>query len=270
MAEIPIPVPESGSGTNETGYQTYIQQRVEALNTPENQGVYAWYKERVDALPEMETTPAPLTDGDKWKHTKTPEGEINDIRSGFFSMEGRTVKTPTFSWNQPGIIAAETSINLPTPEGNQALEVSGFVGIIRDTEGNVLLSVGQEPLAQTPKKALVRTPFQTSAAKLQGLLNGQRELDPNLASILEKVGNGRPITDMFATGEVETFPLAPADPNRIQATNIGFAMTVTSSEIRDSLTNDGKNRWCTPNEAKALTKTGVVNGHTAAVLLSTQ
>jgi hypothetical protein len=101
-------------------------------------------------------------------------------------------------------------------------------------------------------------------------LNGQRELDPTLADILEKVGNGKPITDMFTTGEVETFPLAPADPNRIQATNIGFAMVVTDPGIRDSLVVDGKNRWCTPGEAKALAKAGVVNGHTAAVLLATQ
>ena len=268
MSEVSLP--ESLQNNPETGYQKYIQQRVEALNTPEFNAVYSWYKERLDSLPEMETHQAPLTDGDKWKHSKTPEGEINEIRSGFFSMEGRAVKTPSFSWNQPGIIAAETSIGLPTPDGVQNLEVSGFVGIIRDTEGNVLLSVGQEPLAQTPKKALIRTPFQTSATKLQGLMNGQKELDPNLANILDQIGNGKPITEMFASGEVETFPLAPADPNRIQATNIGFAMTVSDSTLREKLTNEGKNRWCTPNETKALTKAGVVNGHTAAVLLSIQ
>ena len=262
--------PESGQDSTETGYQKFIQQKVEALNTPEYHDVYAWYKERVEAMPEMETSPAPLTDGDKWKYTETEDGEIDEIRSGFFSMEGRAVKTPTFSWNQPGIIATEAPMDLPTPEGNYALETSGFVGVMRDVDGNVLLSVGQEPLAQTPKKALVRTPFQTSVAKLQGLLNGQRELDLTLADILEKVGNGKPITDMFTTGEVETFPLAPADPNRIQATNIGFAMVVTDPGIRDSLVVDGKNRWCTSGEAKALAKAGVVNGHTAAVLLATQ
>jgi hypothetical protein len=183
--------PESGQDSTETGYQKFIQQKVEALNTPEYHDVYAWYKERVEAMPEMETSPAPLTDGDKWKYTETEDGEIDEIRSGFFSMEGRAVKTPTFSWNQPGIIAAEAPMDLPTPEGNYALETSGFVGVMRDVDGNVLLSVGQEPLAQTPKKALVRTPFQTSVAKLQGLLNGQRELDPTLADILEKVGNGK-------------------------------------------------------------------------------
>jgi ABC-2 type transport system ATP-binding protein len=96
--------PESGQDSTETGYQKFIQQKVEALNTPEYHDVYAWYKERVEAMPEMETSPAPLTDGDKWKYTETEDGEIDEIRSGFFSMEGRAVKTPTFSWNQPGII----------------------------------------------------------------------------------------------------------------------------------------------------------------------
>lgn len=269
MSEIPTP-PESTHQETETNYQKYIKGKMENLkNNPETQAVYSWFTERVSALPEMKTEEAPLTDGEQWTHTKTETSEIQRISSKFFSIEGRSIQTPSFSWNQPGIIAEETPINLPAEQNVEEMDVSGFVGVIRDSEGNVLLTVGQEPLAQTPKKALVRTPFQTSAAKLQGIIDGNFALDQNLATLLQKVGNEKPIADMFTSGDIETFPLSPADPNRIQATNMGFSLTIADQTVRDSLVNDGKNRWCSLAEAKALSRAGVVNGHTASALFTT-
>lgn len=267
MTELQRPEPQP---PQETGYQTYIRKRIEGMRAnPELQGVYSWYKERTDGMSEMNITTGPLTDGDKWKHTKTPEGEVQEIRSGFFSIEGRTISTSNHTWTQPGIISSETTVSLPTPEGVQNIETSGFVGLIRDAKGNILLSIAQEALAQTPKKAVVKTPFQTSAAKLQGILNGQKELDVNLAALLEKIGKGKSAQEMFASGEIKTLPLGPADANRMQTTNIGFLMTVSNDEIRETLTSDGKNRWCTPLEVKALVDAGVINGLTASILLAT-
>jgi hypothetical protein len=259
-AEAPKPVQDNG-------YQRYVTRQIEALNSGETKAVYAWLKDRLSHLPEMKVSAASVTEGDKWKHTMTPEGQVQQIQGAHFTVEGRNVQTPSFSWSQPGVINTETGINLPTPQGVQRIDASGFVGVIRDAEGNVLLTVGQEPLAQTPNKAVVKTPFQTSATKLQGLIQGQKELDPNLAEVFSKVSN-KPIAEMFSSGDITTFALPPADANRIQATNMGFALTVSDAEVRESLVSEGKNRWCTPDEAKALARAGIVNGHTAAALLS--
>ncbi len=254
----------------ENSYAAFVASSVDRLTAPDIIGVRDWYKERVARLPEMTVASTELTGKGGWGKEMTDSGEVSKITGAFFDIPGQQISVTkpdgtTFGWNQPGIIQSETPITLPTPEGEITMNASGFVGLLRDPEGNVLLTVGQEPLAQTDKKALVRTPFQTSAAKLQGLLAGDRAKDPNLASVIDMIGNGQPISDLFASGAIETFPLAPADPNRISATNIGFVMEVADQAVRDELVADKANRWCNPAEVKALIRSGVVNGHTAAV-----
>ncbi len=268
------PMPEQQGPKKFEGFAGLVaRQQERLLNTPEMAGVRDWYKERAARLPEMEVTDTALTGKGGWGHEMTPEGNVDRVKGAFFEIPGQQITITksdgsTMGWNQPGIVQKETSITLPSPYGEMTLDASGFVGILQDMEGKVLLTVGQEPLANTDKKALARTPFQTSAAKLQALMEGDTSKDPNLAGVLEKVGGGRPVSELFAAGDVDTFPLAPADPNRIAATNIGFSMKVQDSEIAKALEADGANRWCTREEAKALTKTGLVNGHTAAALLA--
>jgi hypothetical protein len=258
--------------SGQTGYQAFIAQGLDRLAArPEFSGAVSWYRERVAGLPEMTVEDTALTGTGGWDKEMTDSGEVARITSRFFDIPGRQVTVTradgqAFSWNQAGIVQSEGEITLPTPEAvDITMDVSGFVGLLRDTEGNVLLTVGQEPYAKTNKRALVRTPLQTSAAKLAGLLDGKTELDPNLANVFEKISPGTPISELFTAGAVETFPLAPADPNRIDATNIGFAMTVTDPGVRDGLAVDGSNRWFNPTEVQALIRAGVVNGHTAAV-----
>jgi hypothetical protein len=252
------------------GYTGFVANGLERLAQTEASGAVAWYKERLAALPEMAVTDTELTGKGGWGKEMTPGGEVERITGAFFDIPGQQISVTrpdgsTAGWNQPGIVQKEIPVTLPTPDGDVSMDASGFVGLLRDPEGNVLLTVGQEPLANTDKKALVRTPFQTSAAKLNALLEGDTAKDPNLAGVLEKVGQGRPITDLFASGEVDTFPLAPADPNRIAATNVGFSLTVRDENVREELTAGGANRWCSPAEVKGLIRAGVVNGHTAAV-----
>lgn len=270
MEKQPHTNPEARVSRREPGYTGFIAHSLEKARSAETAGAIDWYKERVPRLPEMETRKTALTGAGGWSKEMTLSNEVLGVSGMHFDIEGRQVVITkpdgsTGGWVQPGLMQKELPISLPSPDGEVQLDTSGLVGLLTDPEGNVLLTVGQEPLAQTDKKALVRTPFQTSAAKLTALLAGDREKDPNLADVLDKVGQGRPISELFASGAVETFPLSPADPNRISATNLGFTLKVEDADTRKALEADGANRWCTPAEVKALIRAGVVNGHTAAV-----
>lgn len=278
MTEAPRPALKEVTSPQD-GYARFMATKSrEALSRPEMAGVQEWLEARVAALPEMTVTDTALTGKGGWGHEMTSDGHVKTVRGAFFEIPGQeiTVTRPdgtSIGWTQPGIVQTETPITLPTREGEVTFSASGFVGVLTNGEkgedARVLLSVGQEPFAKTEKKALVRTPLQTSAAKLSELLNGDKTKDPNLADVLEKVGKGKSVSEMFATGVVETFPLAPADPNRIDATNVGFVMKVADPEVQEALENEGANRWCTPDEVRALIKAGMVNGHTAAAFAVT-
>lgn len=254
------------------GYEGFMAAKAqESLGKPEFSSVRRWFTERVGALPEYAVSKTALTGKGGWGHEMTQDGNVDKITGKFFDIPGVAIQVTkpdgsSFGWNQPGIIQKETPVTLPTAEGAMTFDASGFVGVIRDRKGNILLTVGQEPFAKTEKKALARTPFQTSAGKLQGLLDGKREMDPVLADVLDKVGRGRPIAELFANGSIETFPLADADDNRIEATNIGFSMTITDKALHNELAADGKSRWCSPKEVKGLIEAGLVNGHTIAAM----
>lgn len=77
MVELQQPEPHPAQ---ETGYQMYIRKRVESLKAnPEFHGVYSWYKERIDGMSKMDIVTGPLTDEEKWKHTKTPRLKIQGV-----------------------------------------------------------------------------------------------------------------------------------------------------------------------------------------------
>lgn len=244
-----------------------------ALNRPELSGVRNWYEEQLRNFGEMTVVPAPLTDGDKWKKELTPSGEVDKIDGSFFTLQGQTITrynpdgTVGLKWTQPGLIQKEGEVNLPSKEGQERVKISGFVGIIKNGD-KILLSLAQEPFAHSLKKVISRTPFQTSAAKLQGILDGKRELDPQLFDLISSIAPGKNPDEIFKMGILDVFPLPYADANRIDATNLGFVMQVKEPELIKKLENNGKNRWCSPQEVAALAKAGLLNGHTATAALA--
>ena len=245
------------------------------LSRPELSAVRNWYQEQLRNFGEMTSEPAPLTDGKQWKGELTQSGEVDRVVGSYFIVQGRNITrynpdgTVSFKWTQPGLIHKEVEMIIPSKEGQELVRISGIVGIIRDEKGNVLLSLSPEPFAHTPKKVLVRTPFQTSVAKLQGIIDGQRELDPLLFDLIGSIDPGKSMDEIFRMGKLELFPLPYADANRIEATNLGFSIHVRDSELIKKLENDGKNRWCSPKEVAALAKAGLLNGHSSAVILAT-
>lgn len=249
--------------------------RVESiLAGPELRAVKTWYEEQLKNFGEMTVEPAPLTDGNQWKKELTADGEVGKVDGPFFTLQGQTVTkynsdgSVGFKWTQPGLTQKEGEVNIPSKEGREKVRISGFVGIVKDENDNILLSLSQEPFAHTPKKVVARTPFQTSAAKLQGVISGKRELDPQLFDLITSMVPGRNPEEIFGMGILDVFPLPHADANRIDATNIGFTMKVTDPELIKKLENNGKNRWCTQQEASALAKAGLLNGLTSAAILA--
>lgn len=243
------------------------------LNKPELTGVRNWYKEQLINFGEMTAESAPLTDGNQWKRELTPSGEVDKVDGSFFILQGQTITrynpdgTVSFKWTQPGLIQKEGLVNLPSKEGQERVRLSGFVGIIKNGD-KVLLSLAQEPFAHSPKKVVARTPFQTSATKLQRIISGNRDLDPQLFDLITSLAPEQSPYEIFRMGILDIFSLPYADANRIDATNLGFAMQVKEPELIKKLENNGKNRWCSPLEVAALAKAGLLNGHTATAVLA--
>lgn len=243
------------------------------LNRPELAGVSSWYREQLRNFGEMTAEAAPLTDGNQWKRELTPGGEVDRVDGSFFTLQGQTITkynpdgTVAFKWTQPGLIQKEGEVNLPSKDGQERIKISGFVGIIKNGD-RILLTLAPEPFSHTPKKVLARTPFQTSATKLQGIIDGKRELDPQLFDLITSIAPGKSPDEIFRMGILDIFPLPYADANRIDATNLGFVIQVRGPELIKKLENNGKNRWCSPQEAAGLAKAGLLNGHTSAAILA--
>lgn len=243
------------------------------LGKPELAGVRNWYKEQLGNFGEMTVEQSPLTDGDEWKKELTSNGEIDRVDGAFFTLQGQTITkynpdgTVAFRWTQPGLIQKEGEVTLPFKEGQEKVRISGFVGIVKNGD-KILLSLAQKPFAHSPKKVLARTPFQASAAKLQGIIDGKRELDPQLFDLIANTSSRKTIGEIFRMGILDVFPLPYADANRIDATNIGFVMQVKEPELIKKLENNGKNRWCSPQEVAALAKAGLLNGFTSSAVLA--
>jgi hypothetical protein len=263
------------SVTQNQGYAKFISRRRGVLKKADLDDVRNWVEKSIDELPEMVVTETALTGEGNWKEVRTEDGkEVALIEGDFFTLEGREVVVREHfgkritEWVQPGLIQKQIPVSIPTPDGEITLLASDFVGIIRDRERNVLLTVGQGLFAKTEKHAKVKTPLQTSAVKAHGILEkGEVALDPTFSSVVKELGQGQSLFEMFATGEFEIFPLGEADENRIDATNIAFVTTVWDQKVRETLKEGGRNRWCAPDEVKALARAGLINGHTAAALL---
>jgi hypothetical protein len=244
------------------------------LRNSEMAGVASWYRESLKTFGEEVEESAPLTDGKQWKKELTTDGEINKVDGAFFTLEGQTITrynldgTVATRWTQPKLSQKEGEVNIPSSEGQEKVKISGFVGIIKDNNDNILLTLGQEAFALTPKKVLAKTPTQTSAVKLQGIIEGKRELDPGLYDLIKTISPDKNPDEIFRMGILDVFPLPYADANRIGATNIGFTMCIKDDLLIEKLKNNGKNRWCTLTETKALAKAGLLNGLTASGVLA--
>ena len=229
--------------------------------------LYDRYCRELEALPEMTVEPHPLADGEAWRAEGVVGQAIQEITSprGFFNIVGIEVtKTPKgkfkgFSWTQPLMDQAIDSIEVETPQGTR--ELNGFVSIVTDTKGRVLLTLGQEPAARTkPKFALYRTPFQATATKFKEIREGKTALDQAQAMVLRSMGEELDIFNLFRTGKIPLLELPLADANRIDTVNGSWNLQVSEPKVIEELSAIGN--FYTLNEVQALMRTGLVNGLT--------
>lgn len=193
-----------------------------------------WFNEQLKNLPEMKVESFPVTGEGGWEAKLTPEGDVEAITGGHFTIEGKKITTLTLPWNQPVIV--QRSEEYVNNEG-EVDRISGIVLLLTDPESRVFVSVAQEPgiKAQTVEgkeiHPVVRTPFQASVEKLKQLADGKREVDTILYDVLSALSenSGKDISAIL-----EDLPLrkVPLDGNRMDS-NVLYGELQLTGETAD-------------------------------------
>lgn len=249
----------------------------EKILPPETKSVIDWANEQIKALPEMKVTRSPVTDGNSWKATHTPEGEVDKVSSNFFSFEGIDVATPDLTWHQGAII--QNADTLSTIDGKK-IPVSGFVILITDQLGKTFVTMHQSPLmhaihidkngsshqTSTPDSKevhpIARTPIQMSLEKMRKLQSDPKNsaYDKNLSIIFKylETHRGKSINEIL-----QNIPLVKGAPDgdRIQSDVVYGSIALSAQEAVALAKQIPEGRWCTPTELDALAVKGLLNGH---------
>lgn len=238
-----------------------------------------WFAKEAATFPEMrvETDGVSMTNGKDWtaefiKNQETQEVEgvtsINNARK-FFALKGlRVLLDGKVSHTQPGLFEDTADVEIETAYGRVRLKTSGFVGVIRDTHGNVLVGLGQEPLSDTPNHIVVKDPLQTSIGKFLMLMGDPEHGVPGDPTkdkaFSETLGLVFPGADPFQSllthlEKPDTiWAMGAVNGNRLNSSNISFEMVIPDDQ-KDALIAGGKNRWVDEDERKALQRAGLLN-----------
>lgn len=250
----------------------------EQLKRPELADLNRWVKEQVMKLPEMRVAKSPLTDQKTWKEVRGTDDNLDAVYSPFFSVQGIDVTTADHTWHQGAVV--QRGEFLPTQSGEKT-EVSGAVLLLKNSKGETLVTMSQEPLAhaqfrsargdlsikKTPQSTevhpIVRSSIQTSIQKLQLVARNEalgHQYDHALTAILTAVAKDHHAT---VTEILNTTPLskAPTDANRISG-NVVYGMLTVSDALAKTISQEVPgSRWCSQQELDALTVSGLTNGH---------
>ena len=258
----------------QTRWDWLRQLRPDLLSNPDVIALRAWIEERIEQQPKMVVESEPLSDGKVWLALFTSEGEVLEIKRAdekFFAVEGRRVRKEfsdgkVFEWNQPVIMAKEEPTSFPTAKGTITLPVHGFLGVISDTQGRVLLRVEQELLSENQNYIDVVLAIQASASKIELIRKGDYEADRNLANLLAKLAGGE-ISSLLDRPDA-VVPAAAEDPNRELKHNLYFFPNPieAGSSFHEELVADGAHRWCSQAEVDALALTRLSNGHALSAI----
>lgn len=275
----PAPIEEKIAGQEEAedqaisseetgGHMSYdiYQQRAMERELAAFPNLQEWLFARKETFKEMAATlgNAPVT-GEGWgaSFTNNEDGVVNGVEkigneNNAFTVEG----IDGLPWHQVGIRESTVPVTLDTPDGKTTADLSGFVGVVKDGEGNVLVAAYQGPFMHTENRLVVRTPLQTSAGKFKAMQEGDTAKDKNFVDVLKILyGQEDPFGNFLkaiATGEAPVWPFPAINENRIDATNIGVVLT-SPDDLRQQLTKDGQYRWVSKDEIAALSRAGLLN-----------
>lgn len=248
---------------------------LEIADRPAYREVREWYTERMGVLPEFKQEECSLTDGKTWRAEFDENGQVSKIARQdnlFFAIEGRKLTKVSgdgkvlFSWEQPVWISRETPVNVDVFGQERNLPVNGFLGVIRDTEGKVLMTVDQEVTAETPNHAIVRLAIQASAGKIALMRSGKPEADRQLAELLKIYSDGD-IEQLLGRAEF-MLPIPPEDTNRDVKHNLVLVMPPidSSSSLHTELEAGGKRKWLSREQLAMINLARLTNSHTMAAI----
>jgi len=234
-----------------------------------------WYYDRVKELPLMEVNiGTPFADGEQWvaegadadkrivERVVRADGTFYQFIGGgirLFKVDGGEKKN-IFSWNQGFKRSVEITLEFNLLGENVRLPIYGVLGTIKDTDGNMLMTVGQEPAAESPNHAIFRLPIQASSGKIDLLMKGEKNVDNQLANLLEIFGTD--IFGLFDKAEV-TIPVSAGDTNMEIKHNILAQLKVdVGSNIHSNLVADGSRKWLSPEQVSMIGVARLMNDHT--------
>ncbi len=267
---------EKHSETENKTYAEALSLNIErVMNAAGNEALKAAYESMLDTLGNPTITQTPLVDGvairvDMVKDPTDESEVIERVGNDFAWYEGRTVDLgiPDRKPWQQGMLANQTrtfNLDLFGMEGPKNYELAGLIGVVRGPDGNMLINLTQEPAATyLPKNALFRTPLQTSATKIDAVLDGQTVLDPTIAHIMEQLFPGKTIRDLLASGDIYHFFPPDADGNRLISDNLGFELVISDPEKWTELLASGRYYAASDREIDMLSSIKLVNGITSS------
>lgn len=275
----------------ETTWGSFLQTRWKMLEywrpdlagNPEVLDMKNWIQSEIPKLNTMTVEPASLrqekpqdSEEPYWLATSSSEGQVDVIKRSdgkFFNVEGRKISVRNangeiiYEWIQPLAVAEEKPATIPSPDGHVILPVAGYIGVISDTRGSVLMSLKQEYASENEGHANVVLAIQASVGNISLIREGNPKADQNLKSLLEKLSPTGEIDGLLDQPEV-VVPAPTEDPNRELKHNLFlFPEAIgVDSKLHQELVENNKYRWCTPAEIDALALTLLTNSHTLSAL----
>ena len=279
------------SPIHETQWRKYLQTRWRMLESwrpdlvrnPDILDMKNWINNEMQKLHNIGVEPTNLTeekpeDPDKpyWLATLSPYGQVEVIKRSddrFFNLEGRQIRIVgndgkvIAEWVQPLIVAREELASIPSPDGNVILPVHGYIGVISDTERNILMSIKQEVASENEASANVVLAIQASVSNISLIREKDPKADKNLETLLKKLSPTGEIDGLLAKPEA-VVPAPAEDPNRELKHNLFLLPDPieTGSELHHDLVGNNRYRWCSQAEIDALALTRLTNAHTLSAL----
>ncbi len=245
-----------------------------------------WFNKQVEKLDNFEVETIPLEETlnvessnqeGKWiaasqsiaPETKGNVMEIRRLDSKFFSVKGIRVNTTDpitgekkSEWTQSILVGDETPLTLKIFGEKQPVPVYGMIISIKDSDGNYLVSVGQEPMSENEKNCTIRLAVQASGAKIANTITGAKGGDAGLLDLL-KAYDCNNMDDLLEKANAILLE-PPEDLDRIYKHNvIGIMPDVDQgSELHQRLVASGKRKWVSKAQFDMLALSGLANSHT--------
>ena len=256
---------------NLTSHNPNIEKRPDFIDLQQ------WYDTQTGLLPKFEVTDSSLEDA-AWNsvfsilpETKGKVLEIKRFDNEFYKIVGaHCIKTdPTtgkiiFEWNQPVLLYKEKPLNVTMFGKEVNLPIFGLLAVIKDSNGNLLMTIDQEVTSENKNRSLIRLPIQASSGKIAQMVAGNLYADKNLADLMQ-IYDCSSFDQLLNTAE-EILPIAPEDTNRDLKHNIALLMPKIEygSKLHKKLVSDGKRKWLTQEQWDMVVLARLTNSHTAA------